>query len=86
MKSRKAQASNTLRRCREIYTLQLSNVAHERKMSKTVVSIIKKIECSYAVPYVKVLQKLKSDPEIYRGTRTTEPPISLSKWYRYTLI
>lgn len=42
-------------------------------MSKTVVSIINQIECSYPATYVKVLGKLKSDPEMQRKVKTESP-------------
>lgn len=56
---KKSETSNTLRKCGEIYGFYLSNASQKRKMSKTVVSIIKQGECSYPVTYVNALKTEK---------------------------
>ena len=59
VKKKKSETSHTLRKCGKIYGFYFSNASQKRKMSKTVVSIIKQVECSYPVTYVNALKTEK---------------------------
>lgn len=77
--------SNTLGKCGEIYALYLSNASQKRKMSKTVVSIIKQVECSYPVTYVNALETEKWSRNV-KKCKNIELPPRLGKCYWNTTL